>query len=201
MWNYVIFTVYPFALLTSKLRVNLILNHSNFISSRGWDVCFSSFPLSYILLSMQYYILEGGRMWVISFHSQTLNHCHPRLCSVNNFNSRLVYWSRLRFYYCPKYVTGKCNDLCSVFPAVLLFNFVSSIPSFWKPLNTTLDFLNCSLFLCLFWCLLTGYKSWGCEASAFPPLVCLLSSISSNLCVGNSSFFIQALFLYLSPHT
>ena len=113
--------------------------------------------------------------------------------SVNNFNSGLGYWSRLRFYYCPKYVTGKCDDLCSVFPAVLLFNFVSISPSFWKPLDTTLDFLNCSLFLWLFSGLLTGYKSWGCKASAFPPLVCLLGSISSNLCVGNSSFFIQAL--------
>lgn len=120
-----------------------------------------------------------------------------------NFSSSLGYWFRLRFYYCPKYLTGKCDDLCSVCSAVLLINFLTIITLFWKPLCVVLfNFwivLSCSLAL-------FGFAHWVRPEAERPLLLSLLSafltaypslSFQSHLCVDNISSFIQAVLSYL----
>lgn len=60
---FVLFTI--FTLFIHKLRLNLILNHSRFISSHIWDICFSPF-LDLTLYSINLIILPSGKRWDIN---------------------------------------------------------------------------------------------------------------------------------------
>lgn len=97
---------------------------------------------------------------------------------------------------------GKCNDLCSVFHVLLLFNFVTIILSFWKTLCLVLFiFLSCSLCFPDSFRVCSLGKSWGWGLCYF--FTCLPSqqhipwlSFDSHLCVGSILSLIQALFLH-----
>lgn len=171
--------------------MNLILNHSSFISPHGWVFAFPLF------LGLTLYFINHIIFWEVMGYKQ-----NTYLSIVKLWISVMLGYAisfnqlhGLRSYYCLKYLKEKWSLLC--------FNFVSVILSFWNPLWLALSFFK--LFSLLSW--LFGFAHWvNPEAEAFAsfPFVCLLKSISllsalTHLCVGNI-IPPPILFSHLPPH-